>query len=249
MGRGPMLTKINIILAVLLWASTCFSQVTIGAGGISISGFSTGGTAATPAYLVSEDFEGAGYENSWTESGGGTIDEDYTTTVLVGSQSLGIVNASGQTTNYAYTNYTAQDNTYVYLRFRTNTLSVQREIVNILDSSNNSLCLVQAISTNDIRATTGGGSVATVGMITNNVEYHFWVRYSKGTGSNGVCSVGFSTDGTEPTSGDNFVSKTNSTSTAQGSRLFLGGYANSTSILRIYDKIRVLETSIGSNPQ
>lgn len=76
----------RFILFLLLLPSICFADG-------YVIGWPAGGFSCAD-YLVCQNFEGAGYDNSetWTEGGTGTKDEDYATAPapLCGSQSLGI---------------------------------------------------------------------------------------------------------------------------------------------------------------
>ena len=72
--------------------------------------------------ILSEGFEGTGYEVTWTESGTGTLDEDETATCsgitspgFEGSQCMEIVRAAGETGNTTQS-FSAQTGN-VYMRF------------------------------------------------------------------------------------------------------------------------------------
>jgi hypothetical protein len=69
-----------------------------------------------------------------------------------------------------------------------------------------------------LKITHGSATASTVSGVSADTDYNVWVHYKKGTGSNGEMSVGFSTGTTEPTSGDNYASLTNGTSTNQTDR-------------------------------
>jgi hypothetical protein len=70
-----------------------------GQGVLSLAGSPPAAGGGGPSYLVNQNFEGTGYDNAeiWTEDlgTGGTVNEDYTTTPLVGSQSLLLSEATG----------------------------------------------------------------------------------------------------------------------------------------------------------
>jgi|688.fasta_scaffold166066_2 hypothetical protein len=69
----------------------------ISSAGLLINPYRFGPSA--PSYLVNQNFEATGYDNgeSWTEDlgTGGTVDEDYAISPLVGSQSLLLSEATG----------------------------------------------------------------------------------------------------------------------------------------------------------
>jgi hypothetical protein len=72
----------------------------ISSAGLLINPYRFGPSA--PSYLVNQNFEATGYDppETWTEAlgTGGTVDEDYTTEALVGTQSLRMVEATGDVT-------------------------------------------------------------------------------------------------------------------------------------------------------
>jgi hypothetical protein len=83
--------------------------------------------------------------------------------------------------------------------------------------------------------------------MSTGTTYHVWVHYVKGSGSNAQSSVGFSTDGTRPTSGNKFTSYSNGTETADADnvRFMEEGGSNARAII---DKVRVDDATIGDNP-
>ena len=74
-----------------------------------------------------------------------------------------------------------------------------------------------------------------------------WLHYRKGTGSNGIVDVAFSTTGTKPTSGSQFAQSTTYTGTNNAGRLVLGTSAHTVFDI-ILDSIRVAHAEIGNVP-
>lgn len=231
----------KFLLFLLLLGQTSFAQSQI------IQPHRFGGIT----YLLQENFEGTGYENSWTEAGTGTIDKDYTGTVLEGSQSLRInlSSQSGRTTNTLSVDQAIIE---AYFLFRPVAIpSGQRQIWASKDSGGNYMGELQINASGALIAQAGGGSTATTtGTLSAGTTYHVWVRVATGTGANGVCSVGFSTDGTRPTSGNNYKSSSNGTRTTSNHFTIFGSYAAATTTFEwIFDKYRITDgTTIGDNP-
>lgn len=200
-------------------------------------------------YLLNENFEAApGYDNvGWTETG--TVNEDSTTSPLVGAQSLRL----GGGSSIAWTqspSWTAQSTVYTYFRFRTSgNPAATRRFFFIRDVSATDVCLIALNSDGTIlvRAGTSGGN-NTVGTLTAATDYHFWVKYIKGTGANATVECGFSTDGIKPSSGNNFQTHTTGNATTDSTHLGLG-ITTAVSLPTLdYDKIRVSASLIGDNP-
>lgn len=209
-----------------------------------------GGAPAT--YLIKQDFEGAGYDNSetWTEAGTGTLNEDDTTSPspLVGSQSLRVVFAAetGTTTSPVFA---AQADCWLYARIHPVAIVTVGSTVSLTIRHAAGECLrLRIMNTGLVGVRAGGGTEAvTVDAMSNGTEYHIWCHYIKGTGANAVATVGFSTDGTKPTSGNKFASSVNGTATADADRVQIGSGVSTTHTY-VWDKIRIDDVSIGNNP-
>lgn len=203
-----------------------------------------------PSYLVKQDFEGVGYDNgeTWTESGtGGTVDSDYTTTVLDGSQSLQIVlAASARQTATIFA--PAQSDVWAYYLLRVITLPSASVIITRFLSGGTEGLRVRMTTSGTLEVRAGGGTVAnTAATLATGTTYHLWLHYTKGTGANAVASVAFSTTGVRPTSGTTFATSTNGTATVDVSTFALGTTTSGT-INLIFDKVRVDDELIGDNP-
>jgi hypothetical protein len=236
------MARLNSLIALLCLSLPCAAQE-IFPGPIMRTIAAAGGGAT---YLVDQDFEGAGYDNgeTWTEAGSGTKDEDYTGTVLDGSQSLRIAQSSQNATTQ--TTFTANDEVWVYALFRP--VSIPASTQTILEVKNNTTSLVQLRHPGDGHLRVQGSTTATtVGLVSAGTTYHIWLRYVKGTGANAIASIGFSTDGTRPTSGNNFAQFTTGDATLQADVLVIGGPGITTQE-HIWDKVRVDDVVIGDNP-
>jgi hypothetical protein len=212
------------------------------------NGLATSAGGAT--YLVKQDFEGTGYDNgeSWTETG--SPNEDSETSPLVGSQSFRVA-ATASATWARSPSFTDQSTLHCYFQFRPddNTGGARRFFF-IRNSSDVDLVMVQqnADRTILVRAGTAGGST-TVGTVTLDTIYHFWVTYTKGTGANATATVAFSTDGTKPTSGDNYQIHSTGNATTDADYIGLGNSAAQVIPTWDLDKVRVDDEVIGDNPE
>jgi hypothetical protein len=211
-------------------------------------------TGAT--YLLQENFENVsvGYENIWTQAGSATtLDAKSTTSPapLQGAQSLAITLAAqtGRTTNVLSSAYGTLD--YYFLLDPVSIPAGARPIWACRDSAGNLIGSVQLNSDGTLRASAGGGTGQnTTDALSALTTYHVFITASKGTGANGVCTVGFSTDGTRPTSGNKFKSSSNGTMTTDQDRSIFGSFsAASTTVSFVVDKYRISSTTIGDNPQ
>lgn len=201
--------------------------------------------AGGATYLVKQDLEGTGYDNSetWTESG--TADEDYATAPapLVGSQSLRM---SGTTERDSSPSFAGQSTVWVYFQFNVTTLP---------SSGNSTFGLfigpsvgVEVTSAGVIRTWSGSvnGSF-TSDAITAGVTYHGRFRYTAGSGANAVGTFEFNTSATFTGSGNKFSSFTNGSETQNCTQLQLRAEGTQTMTI-IFDKIRVDDVIIGDNP-
>lgn len=205
-----------------------------------------GGQVASSAspYLVRQTFEGTGYDNgeSWTASG--SPDPDDTTTPPEGSQCLKVA-CSGSAV-YAYTTFAAQDTLEVYFRLRIESYSAANQWLAFwnADGSYTHGGFALLTSSGTLRVGHGSTTATTVAALSTNTLYHVWCRYTKGP--SGTLTVGYSTDGTRPTSGTAYAASTSGDSTYSPSRIYCGALISSTYTIR-FDKVTVSSQSIGAN--
>jgi hypothetical protein len=198
-----------------------------------------------PSYLINQNFEGTGYDNgeTWTSfAGGGTIDPDYTTSPIVGSQSLRIV-VTGANQAASYTQFTGTDTPYIYCRFRLDSNTGEAKLFVIDDNAYGSAAVVTV---------TAGGKLAVLASgagspneSTNNLptatDLHFWIDVIKGTGANHTVKAGWNTIATKPSltaGGATSAVSAAGTGTAQPARLFCGTYSSET-MAAVYDAVQI----------
>lgn len=204
--------------------------------------------AASSSYLVAENFEGTGYEASGTEVGTGTLDEDYATSPapLVGSQSLRIANSVQP--GRVYWSFTAQADVWAYFQVNWVTLpATGKQFAGFSSGADTPQLSIEFQAGGVIRVRGGSQNATTVDGMTTGVTYHVWIHYTKGSGSNAFVDIGFSTDGTKPTSGNKYASKSNGTTTLDADRFYFGSSGNGT-WEAVFDKLRVSSSAIGDNP-
>jgi hypothetical protein len=225
-------------LFLFLVAVNCCAQ------GVVVSPYRfAGGGGGSPTYLINQNFEGTGYDNgeSWTE--GGTWDEDYTTTVLTGSQSLfqdGLGGGSNTSPDFAPSSHFT-----LYLQFRLNTAVNNSELLVVRSGANADLANLVYRAGGTLRSSCGGVNFETSDAISTGQKIHVWIEFTKGTGANGLGSIGWSTDGTRPASGNKFAQTTSGDATADAVRIRLEANIGQAIII---DRIMLTASTIGDNP-
>lgn len=195
----------------------------------------------SPAWLISEGFEGTGTPSGWTTVGSGD-NFDYTTTVLEGSESLGI---EGTVDSAAQFTFAGQTDCYVYFQFRMTALpAVSINGLAITDSGGSAICYVGVNSSGTATINVvGGGNATSVGAMSSGTKYHCWLHFFPATTC--IASFAFSTDGIEPLSGNNFVTRSdNKTTTPAGGSLENYSVGNTW----IFDHVRALNTDPSDLP-
>ncbi len=242
--------KLIFLLFLLLLATPCFGQdmARMSLGVVGSQSPTTGG-----GYLINQNFEGTGYDNSetWTETVGtnGSVNEDYATSPapLRGSQSLRIyAGDAGQNSNTISPVFTAQDTAYAHLMINGGSVASTFAFCVFLDSGLTARAWVSVVAGGALKVSEGAITATTVGTIVAATTYHVWFRYTKGTGADSIASVGFSETTTEPTSGDNYASISNGAATAQITNIQLQTSFQQT---YIFDYVLVSVTAIGNVPE
>lgn len=216
-----------------------------------------GGGGAT--YLVQQDFEGTGYDNSetWTESGLGTANEDDTTSPspLVGSQSLRAT-SSANTVRVESPNFTAISEIHGYLVFNpvnTATAGNTRKFITLENSGGGSAEGIILTDGDSFTITHGGASATIEDAFTENTTIHFWFRWKAKVGAaDGEAEIWWSTDSTKPGAGTKHQGLVNGTGSGTAMRAIAIGCApddSNVSWTVIYDKVRVDDEAIGSAPE
>jgi hypothetical protein len=153
-------------------------------------------------YIIDEDMEGSGMPSGWAGDSG--ADWDYTTTVLAGSESLYL----GTSLNLTNTFAAAHSELHLYALVQVKSYPTASSPLISFRAADT---LTQAsLAINNVGKvmtySAGGYSAQADAAMALDTTYHVWVTFVSG----GTCSVGFSTDGSKPTEGIRFTSKTGS---------------------------------------
>lgn len=226
----------RLIFLLLLTCLVAEAQVYLPHRRLAFRKVASGGAA--PSYLFQENFEGAGYENSWTEAGAGTIDEDNTAVVIAGSESLDINCSSAA--GSAFISFTAADTIFVAFKWRH---ASGNAVIASIRTSGASARATLNVASGVMRVQASGGTAndSTDALPADTTtDIWCWFEYVKGTGANAIARAGWSTDGSKPTftasAGKSCVSS-DGTGTDQVSRLYIGSTASQT-FRHIYDTVR-----------
>lgn len=200
--------------------------------------------ASSVTYLVKQDFEGTGYDNSetWTEVST-VIDEDFTP-ALVGTQSCQI---SGTAVRLTSPTHTARDEIWYYVV--ANMTTVSAGTVNWFSIVGPGFG-IDRLSDGTIRVSGSQNGTPTSTTATIGTTYHFLIHYIKdldGGAPSAFYSVEFNTSGTFDGSGSDYSQVTNGSETAQATNFrFLAEEA--TTVTYVVDKVRADDVAIGSSP-
>lgn len=226
--------------ALTLSALPLMGDVTVVVG----RGVTAGGGAT---YLVKQDFEGTGYDNgeTWTESGAGTVDEDWTDP-LIGTQSLRLATVSQSATNQSPT-FTAQAECYGYFVVHGATVEALNRIWFTGRAGTTVSLEIRRESSGVFRLRHGTTSTnATTGIVAD-ITYHVWWHYNDDSGpDDGTARLWISTTDTKPGSPEAVI--TTGTATGDIDNVVLGAQNTGTEEI-IFDKVRVDNVDIGSSPE
>ena len=214
-------------------------------------------TAASSSYLLEENFENAsGYDTTWTESGTGTLDENASTSglSLQGSECFNI-NLSTQAGRATSATYASQSEMWAYFMLRIATLpSSGTPGAFYLYNGTTSVMRITVASTGQISVRNGSaGGASCVTSLSTGTTYHIFAHYKAGSGTNGIASLSFSTDGTRKTSGNQFASQSDGNAVLSADNTVLGlvkSGAGNVTLSYYYDRVRHLSgsTPISDNP-
>lgn len=205
---------------------------------------------AQVTWLINQNFEGTGYDNTetWTESS--TFNEDYATVILRGSQS----GANETATSYAQKDLGADySELWGHFLFRATDVSPASEeaVVELYDSTNTVFARFSIRTTGFVRSNHGGTigtTSASVGDLADATAVRLWFYFKAETsdGANdGVFSMWTSTAAeTSRSSGDQLISQTNG-AMHQGVRYVRLVYGLSANV-GIYDQVLVDDVSFTS---
>lgn len=187
-----------------------------------------------------ETFEGTGYVKAvWTETG--TPNEDYTTSPLVGSQSLSVAFSDVVQSSNLGTFTQAK----LVVKFPSLTQTGVSYFFGFRDSTASTTVVSIAVDADDkIQLAHGSYNALSAGTISANQQYVIWLDYAKGTGSNGIASVYVAADtgndGIETKPGSAFVSLSSGTSTADAATFRILHAGQSTGASIIFDNVEKL---------
>jgi len=211
--------------------------------------------------LLFETFEGTGYSTvGWVETigGGGIVDEDYTTTVLDGAQSLFIDGPSDEV-SYTIKTFTPQSIAYAYFQFRITSVNQPLEdewlsLFRLRDAAGFTVLKMQVDYSFFPRIVTGGVAAGTLSNIAIDTTYHAWLSWNKNDGANSTATMAISTSKVQPTSGDYYVTVTTGTVIAEDASQAFLGYANDTvddpgpEMSTIYDYVMIDDVAVPDYP-
>jgi hypothetical protein len=200
-------------------------------------------------YLLQQDFtNGSGatpgaptYGGSWTNSVGTWVFNNTSPALPQGGN-----NAKGGPDfggGICYGTFTSGNPRYGYFEFQLSAIpGGTLKLYKLQDSGGTDKVWISILSDGRLAVFNSDfEGYATVGTISANTNYQVWMTYLGGTSMN----VSFSTDGTRPTSGDNFASGACSVNAAveRCSLQYSDG-----NIMCYFDHILVNDTQIGNNP-
>ena len=198
---------------------------------------------------VSQNCDGPGTPTGWTNSGA-VPNWDYTP-ALDGNQSLLLPSTTGTVGSSTTIDFGNRPEVWVYFKLRLTAASQGTKTIGGL-TQNGGLTLNQLFQVYTPGPLSGllpsFGGAQTMAGFSPNVTYNVWLHYRKGTGSNGIVDIAFSTGAIKPTSGSSqFAQFTTYTGTNNAGRLVLGTSAHTTFDI-ILDDIRVAHAEIGNVP-
>lgn len=238
------------VVLLLIAIGSCRGQMIVDSFKISAGG-GGGGPNPPASPLVDQDFDGAGYANSesWTENlDSGTVNEDYATSPapLEGDQSLFMSpDAAPPGNTYTYHQFGDTDPCYGYMLFRPVSHEFTQTIVQFWDSGFAVVLQIDYIDAEQdgdgvIRVYHGTVNATTTGEMTEGTTYHVFFDYTNA----GESQVGFSTDGTRPTSGANYAITSGGDGATDANRIALGGNSSDFQNQYIIDQVWVDDEQI-----
>lgn len=202
---------------------------------------SSGEGATCSGYVICQNFEGTGYDNSETWTTSGTVDPDSTSPALRGSQS---VRASAS--SYLYRNITAMTgdvSVHMIVQLSTISANTGQFIFGANTGGDTRFGVVLQTTGGVLRGYHGNASCDTsAGAIAANTPLHIWVDRTRGTGSNGTLALYVSSNGTKPASAS--CSLSNGDGAFDIDRLVL--YSLGDTATKHYDQVLVKSSVIGS---
>ena len=192
-----------------------------------------------PTYLVSENFESGSLPTNWFN-----YQADFTQSTsglsLQGSKCMSMVGASAYC--LVLGNTSSMDMAEFWMRFMIRPTELGSAFLNLFDASYNTLVAIYTTSGGKL-GVSGGSNPETVATMSVNTSYYVWVHYLKGSGSNGVCEVWWSTNSTKPADGTDYHAKT--TTGTWAVNIAWPTFTNSSALQETYfDEVRIAASSI-----
>ena len=244
-----------ILIPVAVWG---FGK---GVGGKGIAAKNAGGAPA-PTYLLSEDFDGAGdcysgdatYNNcsgEWTINGDLDVN-DFKNTLAGNDGTYSLRLAEADTTSIGITRALAGGDvtaasTYFMWNFDSfignRPDAIQAFLVGYNAAVDGLAWYCRWVKSGEVTCHIGTDS-GSVGTFSEDTWYHIWIDYTKGSGANGTLTVTFETSATKGAADLSLVSGDGDSYGA----LQLRDADLESSVGQHFDKIRVDDVEIGSNP-
>jgi hypothetical protein len=203
-------------------------------------------SGASPSYILSEDCEGAGAPSGWTDATfdetSGSIDWDYATSPspLVGSQS---VYMTSNEMRYCYKVFGATNPCYIYFICNLEDINTAgHSIIHIDDASLNGLLIFRVDTATGYARVTDYGDESnheSTTTLTEGTTYHNWLEIT----ASGTVNWFISANATKP--GSPAITFTQSNAASAGMIALSVEYSGDNH----FDKIRVDDSVIGSNPE
>jgi len=219
----------------------------------SISAFRKSGTTVDNFQLLNEQFEAPG-STGWTSitTAGYAAWNDQAnintgTAPILGNYSALIESVNINRVN-AYKDFAATENCYMRFQFYQQNPGILNDQVlcSFLDVSGNVLCSINLANTSGkFRLVSPGATSTTVSTgLSDFTNYYGWLEYEKGTGSNAVVRVGWSTSPNRPAWPTNgisgaLVTRINGTSTTSATRVRFGRVDAAVNYNYVVDDIQI----------
>jgi len=211
--------RLTLIIIGVLLCTPLYSDMNTYIAGVPVSG--GGCTEDCGDYLICQNFEGTGYDNSEAWSTSGTVNPDYTAVALRGSQSCQIT-----TTGYISPTdaFTGQSTLYMHWLYRKASNPGSEQTLFAIRDSGGYVVLGHLQTDGTIKLTVGNATPAyTSEQLSNDTTYHIWVAYTAGATGNGSVSLYAGTGLTRPASPLATATNAASVGDAIRFRIYTGG--------------------------
>lgn len=191
-------------------------------------------SAFAQSYDGQEDFEGTGTPIGWPAPAG-TVDYDYTTVVLEGTQSMSLTGVA--TSQYVWG--TTLDSVWMFFTIQFDTTRLTNQFLYFRNAST-TVTYLSCLGARRLYMNCGTAVQTADDFLLPNTQYYFWLFYKKGTGTNAVAKVYKSLTSIRPASPA--LTITNGTATLAADRLQISSVANSHNII---DQLLIDNVEIG----